>query len=119
MLYSTTPGFGDSQQVLPNIMLSRFFCELVSLLRPCACGVPHIPQHQDLIGHEEAQVCHGLHFQINKSSNPTFILLLKSQEDSIAVSLCVDISVEFVNSEANPNNILMMRQAGLFSLKSN
>ena len=33
--------------------------------------------------------------------------------DSIAVTLFVDIFVEFDRSEANTNNNLMMRQAGL------
>ena len=50
---------------------------MVSSLRSCACRLSHIPQHQDLLGHEKAQVCHKLHFQINKLSNPMFILLLE------------------------------------------
>ena len=74
MLYSTTPGFGDSQRVC--IRFSKTNYKLVlSLLRPCACGLSHIPQHQDLLGHEKAQVC--LHFWFDKFSNPIFILLLE------------------------------------------
>ena len=62
MLFSTTPGSGDSRQVFHNLFLNVMcsMCEIYhycnyiilllslpecSLLRSCACGVPHIPQH--------------------------------------------------------------------------
>ena len=75
MLYSTTPGFGDSQRVC--IRFSKINYKMVSSLRSCACRLSHIPQHQDLLGHEKAQVRHGLRVQINKFSNPMFLLLLE------------------------------------------
>ena len=68
--YETKPALCN---LLPHLVLgihNRYFKKLcfhifILLRRPCACGVPHIPEHQNLLGHEKTQVC----FRLQLGSN--------------------------------------------------